>query len=771
MAINPETQYPGKITPGSADYPYGAARNITTPGDGTGTPWEQAIVNDLFGLQQALLTVTGVVPSGTPDKANASQYLEAIQRLSGAVFGDKAAVVSNASRLKSGMLVTTLGRDALGDGKGAVYRVTTGTAVPFKDIDLGGGLIARWLDGIGALTGRQSDVEFKAEDKYLGTHRAITTRGAVMIIGDSITEGVGATDYESGYADQFMRSLWRSIDGGVNEDRGYRYETIFNMANALAQTGVSSDGSITGGGIANNDLTLAAGQSITITGREIAFADIYYNATSSTATAIDFALNGDNYDSKAPSGSGTQSTFPTEIITGQEYIKDTDTVTITAVGGTVVITGLLTLRVSGNSTLCYVNGVSGWGYQDHALQARVDAAAEHINFFGPTTETAIILNLGTNNIYNPGKALSPSAYVAAIDDLINKYATALTKTVDFVISVPPQAAPGTDTVTGDPYLAYVDAIIEYAQANQRQLLRLDKTGLSGTGTFLDDTIHPNDKGHNILAKELARTMGIPFDSRGYKTTLSTPPVPAAAVVVEANNQLEEDAAFAAGALAVIRLDLIGPRSSLFMNFENPPTFEDLSEFAHPITVIGSPSITDSVPAPAGTYVADLRGAANFLTVNDDPSLRLTGGSTGWGIELYHRIDVTNVSNFLVSKGTQGVLNDGWYLALLWDGSTLDLTFVGKDNSTAVNVPYPYAADTTNFHHISVNSDGSIVRVYIDGGLFTSFPEPDIFEGSGPLYIGSWTFGTANTAGGYMDQLTISNDGPLRSADFTPPTGA
>ena len=35
MAINPETQYPGKIAPSTPDYPYGAARNITTPGDGT----------------------------------------------------------------------------------------------------------------------------------------------------------------------------------------------------------------------------------------------------------------------------------------------------------------------------------------------------------------------------------------------------------------------------------------------------------------------------------------------------------------------------------------------------------------------------------------------------------------------------------------------------------------------------------------------------------------------------------------------------------------
>jgi glycerophosphoryl diester phosphodiesterase len=81
MAINPETQYPGKIAPSTPDYPYGAARNITTPGDGTGTPWEAALVNDLFGFQQAILSEAGIVPSGDPDKVGASQYTEALKNV------------------------------------------------------------------------------------------------------------------------------------------------------------------------------------------------------------------------------------------------------------------------------------------------------------------------------------------------------------------------------------------------------------------------------------------------------------------------------------------------------------------------------------------------------------------------------------------------------------------------------------------------------------------------------------------------------------------
>jgi hypothetical protein len=81
VAIIPETQYAGKITPASAEYPYGQARNITLPGDGSGTPWEAALVNDIFGFQQALLDEAGITPSGDPETATESQYLESLRKL------------------------------------------------------------------------------------------------------------------------------------------------------------------------------------------------------------------------------------------------------------------------------------------------------------------------------------------------------------------------------------------------------------------------------------------------------------------------------------------------------------------------------------------------------------------------------------------------------------------------------------------------------------------------------------------------------------------
>lgn len=87
MALVPETAFPGQIKPATPEYPYGEAQNITTPGDGKGTPFKASLVNDIFGWQQALLSAADIVPSGLPEKATASQYLEAMNKINASKAG------------------------------------------------------------------------------------------------------------------------------------------------------------------------------------------------------------------------------------------------------------------------------------------------------------------------------------------------------------------------------------------------------------------------------------------------------------------------------------------------------------------------------------------------------------------------------------------------------------------------------------------------------------------------------------------------------------
>lgn len=93
MAINPGSSYPGNIdvTSDPTGYPYGKAQNISAPSAGDGTPWEELIINDFLGFQQALLAAAAIIPSGTPDKVGASQYLAALQTIFEAAFSKNTA--------------------------------------------------------------------------------------------------------------------------------------------------------------------------------------------------------------------------------------------------------------------------------------------------------------------------------------------------------------------------------------------------------------------------------------------------------------------------------------------------------------------------------------------------------------------------------------------------------------------------------------------------------------------------------------------------------
>lgn len=79
MAIDLTTTYPGQVDTTDVAFPYGKPQNEAVEGDNTGTPLEALWLQDVYGFLQALLVAGGVTPSGVPDEANASDYLDALQ--------------------------------------------------------------------------------------------------------------------------------------------------------------------------------------------------------------------------------------------------------------------------------------------------------------------------------------------------------------------------------------------------------------------------------------------------------------------------------------------------------------------------------------------------------------------------------------------------------------------------------------------------------------------------------------------------------------------
>lgn len=87
MALIPKNDYAGRIITSDPSYPQGKATNIVGAVEGTGTPTEAAWVNDIWGLQQSLLTEGDVTPSGAADTGTTSQYLESIKKITATQCG------------------------------------------------------------------------------------------------------------------------------------------------------------------------------------------------------------------------------------------------------------------------------------------------------------------------------------------------------------------------------------------------------------------------------------------------------------------------------------------------------------------------------------------------------------------------------------------------------------------------------------------------------------------------------------------------------------
>lgn len=81
MALKLDTEFPGQSTPGNADYPQGAARDVSAPGANDGTPLTARLVNDYQGFFQRLLNEAGITPSGDPDTVPNSDYFDALSAI------------------------------------------------------------------------------------------------------------------------------------------------------------------------------------------------------------------------------------------------------------------------------------------------------------------------------------------------------------------------------------------------------------------------------------------------------------------------------------------------------------------------------------------------------------------------------------------------------------------------------------------------------------------------------------------------------------------
>ena len=334
----------------------------------------------------------------------------------------------------------------------------------------------------------------------------------IAILGDSITSGTGASSYKAGYSWEFARSLMNSVNNGFDYDPGFGYHTIVNLQDAVSAGELTTTGSVSATGLVGSRISLAAGQSITITGKNVANIDVIYDGAVSSGNIV-FALNGTTYATKATSGAVLNTTFPTNIIASNGtagFISESDTVTITA-SANLVVTGIVALKTSSGGPLLFVASQSGTTFGDFTAAAKITELAFYLNFARSTNEKLLVFALGTNSIYSAGKATTPAQMITDLQTIITGISAACTN-VRYAIRIPPRAAEGTWPIitSGYTHADYVLAFEDFARTNNYTLIRSNMSALSYAHMYADG-LHPDTAGHRVEAKTWCDLFGINFN--------------------------------------------------------------------------------------------------------------------------------------------------------------------------------------------------------------------------------------------------------------------
>lgn len=81
MAINLGLKYPTQTGPVNAAWPQGSPQNVTSPLDGTGTPFNaDGLGADLCALMQRAMAAASITPNQNPDTGANSQIYDALMR-------------------------------------------------------------------------------------------------------------------------------------------------------------------------------------------------------------------------------------------------------------------------------------------------------------------------------------------------------------------------------------------------------------------------------------------------------------------------------------------------------------------------------------------------------------------------------------------------------------------------------------------------------------------------------------------------------------------
>lgn len=353
-------------------------------------------------------------------------------------------------------------------------------------------------NGLGALESKVTGLSNAARQGLTSLLTMSTTylRNNIVILGDSITTGVGDSTGKLGYA----ASLGQAICNYFRNGYGFPLHMNYQIAGRLW----SHNGTTGTNGLGMSSVTITTAQAITLCKAEAIGVMMLIDGPASTCTSIQLKVNGVVLDTQnKPTGN------PGELFLFKDTApwKSCDTITIAPVGGNLVVLAACPTKRGINpeqtnkdySPVVITCGASGKSFAH--FNTNYAQVSTLLSVYTGASPSVVILALGTNSIYNSTEAQTPTEYITAMMNLVNSLTASGAKVV---LTIPPQANEATWPIIkpGFTYQDYVDAL-KTAAGTTYDLLDLNAVGLA-----YSDGVHPNTSGHVALAAHYCRLIGI-----------------------------------------------------------------------------------------------------------------------------------------------------------------------------------------------------------------------------------------------------------------------
>lgn len=320
----------------------------------------------------------------------------------------------------------------------------------------------------------------------------------ILVVGDSISEGAGATlNIRNRWQDRMKENLRSRFPTDGNPGTTLHYVPAYNVVNMPGDMAVRSAGVTTGtsfGFGARHAQLTASGHTVTFTVTGTSAKVVY--PKSSGGGSFTWQVDGGTVSAAVSQSSGSlQDGYTTDIPLGA---SGSHTVVIAwASGGSVFIDGLLVFNGDETKGIQVIDGAhSGWGAQNFQLNG--------IQFYQGSLTTMlqpalVIIGLGINDF--AFGSLSIANYKIHMQSNIDRYRNAIpTKPPSILLVAMHRRSPVSAVAT---WAEYVQAMKDLAQANDGVAFldlsaRLPQVSGDTRGLYADE-VHPSNIGHSAIA--------------------------------------------------------------------------------------------------------------------------------------------------------------------------------------------------------------------------------------------------------------------------------